>query len=77
MIFISGPGELRNSDTRASWDQIPSAAKAPNGTCPLPGDIQMTAIYTPAIATNAENAMDARPLLNELRRAATPAAKLA
>jgi hypothetical protein len=40
--------------------------------CPLPGDIQMTAIYTPVIATNAENAMDARVLLNDLRRAPTP-----
>ena len=34
---------------------------------PLPGDIQMTTIYTAAIATNAENALDAGALLNELR----------
>ena len=34
---------------------------------PLPDDIQMTTIYTAAIATNAENAMDARALLNDLR----------
>jgi molybdate transport system substrate-binding protein len=34
---------------------------------PLPADIQMTTIYTAAIATNAENALDAGALLNELR----------
>jgi len=34
---------------------------------PLPDDIQMTTIYTAAIATNAENAMDAEALLNDLR----------
>ena len=34
---------------------------------PLPPDIQMTTIYTAAIATHAENALDARALLNELR----------
>ncbi len=34
---------------------------------PLPGDIQMTTIYTAAIATHAENALDAGALLNELR----------
>jgi molybdate transport system substrate-binding protein len=34
---------------------------------PLPDDIQMTTIYTAAIATNAENAMDAGTLLNDLR----------
>src|SRR5258708_4172055 len=34
---------------------------------PLPDDIQMTTIYTAAIATNAENAMDAGKLLNDLR----------
>ena len=34
---------------------------------PLPDDIQMTTIYSAAIATNAENAMDARALLNDLR----------
>jgi molybdate transport system substrate-binding protein len=33
----------------------------------LPDDIQMTTIYTAAIATNAENAMDADALLNDLR----------
>src|SRR5690349_9646696 len=32
----------------------------------LPDDIQMTTIYTAAIATNAENAMDAQALLNDL-----------
>jgi molybdate transport system substrate-binding protein len=36
---------------------------------PLPDDIQMTTIYTAAIATNAENAMDATALLNDLRGA--------
>ena len=34
---------------------------------PLPDDIQMTTIYTAAIATHAENALDAGALLNELR----------
>jgi len=34
---------------------------------PLPNDLQMTTIYTAAIATNAENAMDAEALLNDLR----------
>jgi len=34
---------------------------------PLPDDIQMTTIYTAAVATNAENAMDAALLLNDLR----------
>jgi len=34
---------------------------------PLPDDIQMTTIYTAAVATNAENAMDATALLNDLR----------
>ena len=34
---------------------------------PLPDDIQMTTIYTAAITTNAENAMDAGALLNDLR----------
>jgi len=34
---------------------------------PLPDDIQMTTIYTAAIASNAENAMDAGKLLNDLR----------
>jgi molybdate transport system substrate-binding protein len=34
---------------------------------PLPDDIQMTTIYTAAIANNAENAMDAGALLNDLR----------
>ena len=34
---------------------------------PLPDDLQMTTIYTAAIATNAENAMDATALLNDLR----------
>ncbi|HYS45789.1 MAG TPA: substrate-binding domain-containing protein, partial [Rhizomicrobium sp.] len=33
----------------------------------LPDDIQMTTIYTAAIASNAENAMDADALLNDLR----------
>jgi molybdate transport system substrate-binding protein len=33
----------------------------------LPDDIQMTTIYTAAIATNAENAMDAEALLTDLR----------
>ena len=34
---------------------------------PLPDELQMTTIYTAAIATNAENAMDAGTLLNDLR----------
>ena len=34
---------------------------------PLPDDLQMTTIYTAAVATNAENAMDAAALLNDLR----------
>jgi molybdate transport system substrate-binding protein len=34
---------------------------------PLPDDIQMTTIYAAALATNAENAMDATSLLDELR----------
>ena len=34
---------------------------------PLPDDLQMTTIYTAAIATNAENAMDAAALLTDLR----------
>lgn len=34
---------------------------------PLPDDLQMTTIYTAAVATNAENAMDAKALLNDLR----------
>jgi molybdate transport system substrate-binding protein len=34
---------------------------------PLPDDIQMATIYTAAVATNAENAMDAGALLDELR----------
>lgn len=34
---------------------------------PLPDDVQMTTIYTAAVATNAENAMDASALLNDLR----------
>jgi molybdate transport system substrate-binding protein len=34
---------------------------------PLPDDNQMTTIYTAAIATHAENAMDAEALLNDLR----------
>jgi hypothetical protein len=32
----------------------------------------MTTIYAAAIASNAENAMDVRALLNDLRGAATP-----
>ena len=39
---------------------------------PLSDDIVMTTIYTAGIATNAENAMDARALLNDLRGATTP-----
>ena len=34
---------------------------------PLPGDMQMTTIYAAAIATNAQNALDATRLLNDLR----------
>jgi molybdate transport system substrate-binding protein len=34
---------------------------------PLPDELQMTTIYTAAIATNAENALDAGALLNDLR----------
>ena len=34
---------------------------------PLPDEIQMTTIYTAAVATNAENAMDAKALLHDLR----------
>ena len=34
---------------------------------PLPDEHQMTTIYTAAVATNAENAMDAQALLNDLR----------
>ena len=34
---------------------------------PLPDDIQMTTIYAAALSTNAENAMDARALLDDLR----------
>jgi len=34
---------------------------------PLPDDLQMTTIYTAAIASNAENAMDARAMLADLR----------
>ena len=34
---------------------------------PLPDELQMTTIYTAAVATNAENAMDAQALLNDLR----------
>jgi len=34
---------------------------------PLPDDIQMSTIYTAAIGTNAENAMDAEALLTDLR----------
>jgi molybdate transport system substrate-binding protein len=34
---------------------------------PLPDDLQMTTIYTAAIATNAQNALDAAALLNDLR----------
>ena len=34
---------------------------------PLPDDLQMTTIYTAAIASNAENAMDASALLADLR----------
>jgi molybdate transport system substrate-binding protein len=36
---------------------------------PLPADIQMTTIYTAAVATHAQNALDAGALLNELRGA--------
>jgi len=34
---------------------------------PLPDELQMTTIYTAAVATHAENAMDAAMLLNDLR----------
>ena len=34
---------------------------------PLPDDLQMTTIYAAALSTNAENAMDASALLEELR----------
>ena len=34
---------------------------------PLPDELQMTTIYTAAIATHAENAMDAEALLTDLR----------
>jgi len=34
---------------------------------PLPDDLQMTTIYAAALATNAENAMDATAMLNDLR----------
>jgi len=34
---------------------------------PLPDELQMTTIYTAAIASNAENAMDASALLADLR----------
>jgi molybdate transport system substrate-binding protein len=34
---------------------------------PLPDELQMTTIYTAAVATNAENALDATALLNDLR----------
>ena len=34
---------------------------------PLPDDLQMSTIYAAALATNAENAMDARSLLDDLR----------
>ena len=34
---------------------------------PLPDELQMTTIYTAAVATNAENAMDANALLSDLR----------
>jgi molybdate transport system substrate-binding protein len=34
---------------------------------PLPDELQMSTIYTAAVATNAENAMDAEALLNDLR----------
>jgi molybdate transport system substrate-binding protein len=34
---------------------------------PLPDELQMTTIYTAAVTTNAENAMDANALLNDLR----------
>jgi molybdate transport system substrate-binding protein len=33
---------------------------------PLPDDLQMTTIYTAALSTNAENAVDARALLDDL-----------
>jgi molybdate transport system substrate-binding protein len=34
---------------------------------PLPDELQMTTIYAAALSTNAENAMDARALLDDLR----------
>src|SRR6185312_15298223 len=34
---------------------------------PLPDELQMTTIYAAAVASNAENAMDASALLNDLR----------
>ena len=34
---------------------------------PLPDDLQMTTIYAASVASNAENAMDAAALLNDLR----------
>ena len=34
---------------------------------PLPDDLQMTTIYTAAITTDAQNAMDARGMLDDLR----------
>jgi molybdate transport system substrate-binding protein len=34
---------------------------------PLPDDLQMTTIYAAALSTNAENAMDAKALLDDLR----------
>jgi ABC-type molybdate transport system substrate-binding protein len=34
---------------------------------PLPDELQMATIYTAAIATHAENAIDAEALLNDLR----------
>jgi molybdate transport system substrate-binding protein len=34
---------------------------------PLPGELQMSTIYAAAVASNAENAMDARLLLDDLR----------
>ncbi len=36
---------------------------------PLPDDLQMTTIYAAAVASNAENEMDAKALLNDLRGA--------
>jgi hypothetical protein len=34
---------------------------------PLPDELQMTTIYTASVATNAENALDAAALLDDLR----------